>query len=415
MSDTNPFPPFPPAVTLEAVQAATTAYPASYFTSHILKLSSYLVDITKTSTLFGKPSNDSYTPSLSTLYLRLQNGQLPPSHLPADFQTPRHTQSQIHLRSDKPAAERPLADFEDLYYATLSLMQELHHLLTIRLQSGFNTPSDLACPGGPTLAALHESLTAYWSFFNDAACAKALDDAVREARVRAIREEIVRKVEADELDVQDARCQLAGLYGEDVYAGVEGMWFVRDWAPAVVAVYLEGRYRGLLDAEKAESERVVAMVKSGKEGSAEQVERECPEAKRDMDVDPNQLFLPEQNHVEPLSCGTSIRTEPQISQDTYYSSAHHAPVYHPQLHHSATHHQEHSAAIHNEHHPTDLDIMLEWQVRNQRVAEYSNYLRARASQDAQQAIQESRGTGGTTGCETCTWNEMLGPDMNPDK
>ncbi|EMD65430.1 hypothetical protein COCSADRAFT_73280, partial [Bipolaris sorokiniana ND90Pr] len=389
MSDTNPFPPFPPAVTLEEVQAATTSYPATYFNSHILKLSSYLIDITNTSTLFGKPANNPYTPSLNTLYLRLQNGQLPPSRLPASFQTPQHTQSPIHLRSDKPAAERPLADFEDLYYATLSLMQELHHLLTIRLQSGFNTLSDLACAGGPTLSSLQKSLTAYWSFFNDAACAKALDDAVREARVRAIREEIVRQVEVDELDIQDARCQLAGLYGEDVYAGVEGMWFVRDWAPAMVAVYLEGRWRGLLDAEKAENERMMAMVKSEKEGSEGQVATECQEAQSEMDVDTNQF--PEQNHVERLSHDTNLRTEPQISQNQPF--AHHTPVHHAQLHQVALHHQPLSAAIHTEHgpiYPADFDIMLEWQVRNQRVAQYTNYLRARASQDAQQAIQGTR-------------------------
>ncbi|XP_014561165.1 hypothetical protein COCVIDRAFT_33863 [Bipolaris victoriae FI3] len=391
MSDINPFPPFPPAVTLEAVQAATTSYPAAQFIPHILKLSSYLIKITNTSTLFGKPSNEPYTPSLSTLYLRLQNGQLPPSRLPANFQTPQQTQSQIHLRSDKPAYERPLAEFEDLYYAILSLMQELHHLLTIRLQSGFNTPSDLACPGGPTLSSLHESLTAYWSFFNDAACAKALDDAVREARIRAIREEIVRQVEADELDIEDARCQLAGLYGEDVYAGVEGMWFVRDWAPAVVAVYLEERYRSLLDAEKEENERMMAMVKTGKEGSEGPAARECLEAKTEMDVDTNQF--PQQNRVERASHDTDLRTEQQIPQDQ--PSAHHTPVYHPQIHHADTYYQEHSAAIHTQHdptYPTDLDIMLEWQVRNQRVAEYTNYLRSRASQDAQQAIQGTRNT-----------------------
>ncbi|EUC40831.1 hypothetical protein COCMIDRAFT_107736 [Bipolaris oryzae ATCC 44560] len=412
MSVTTSIPPFPPAVTQEAVQAATSSCPAAHFISHILKLSSYLINITSTSTLFGKPSNDPYTPSFSTLYIRLQNGQLPPSRLPTNFQTHGHTQSQIHLRSDKSAHKRSLADFEDLYYATLSLMQELHHLLTIRLQSGFNTPADLACPCGPTLSSLHESLTAYWSFFNDAACAKALDDAVREARVRAIRDEIVRQVEADELDIADARAQLAGLYGEDVYTGVEGMRFVRGWAPAMVAVYLEGRYRSLLDAEKVESERVIAMAKTGKEESEEKVGGECLEPKSEIDVDIDTIQFPEQNHVERPSYDMALRTEQQISLDQPF--AHHAPVHHAQLHQANAYYQEHSAAIHTEHssptYPTDLDIMLEWQVRNQRVAEYTNYLRSRASQDAQQAIQ---GTRNTTGGENYIWNGRLGSDMNP--
>jgi hypothetical protein len=436
MSGNNFFPPFPAAITSTAVRNATTAYPADYLIEHILKLNSYLIDLTNSSVLLGKSHSDPYTPSLHTLFIRLQNKQPVPSRLPTGFQSAEHIQSRIHLHTDKEAAQRPLADYEDLYYALLSRMQEIYQLLNIRIESGFNDSLHVVCSGGPSFAELHTSLTEYWHVFNDAGCGKALDDAVREARVQALRDEIVWQVENDNMSVEDAHEQLGQLYSPEVYSEIQGLHFVRNWAPAIVGAYLEQKYRAMLDLEKQEAglkarmQRRRARMRNMKEEASnklvgeETAREECREdaqnAQTSAPVVENktqndtgrQKQYPDQLHVEIphhyMHSQQQLETQetkmqhlPVPQNDFPPLQQHHSPRYQTQLcHQGEKQHQEQSAVIlHDQQdtlqtpaYSTDLDMMLQWHMRTRRVSEYSHYLRARASHDAQQVVQETRDT-----------------------
>jgi hypothetical protein len=70
-----------------------------------------------------------------------------------------------------------------------------------------------------------------------------------------------------------------------------------------------------------------------------------------------------------------------------------SPEYLAELH-PGRHHEEHSAAIckQNIANEDDMLMLLEWQIKTQRVSEYSGYLRARASQESQRAVQSTQGS-----------------------
>lgn len=394
MSGTDILPAFPSAINPTAVHAATTAFPAGYFIEHLLELSSYLIDLTNGSTLFGRLSSNPDKPSLYTLLARLQNKQLAPSRLPSEFQAAEHIQSQIHLRADKEAAYRPLADFEDIYYATLARIKEIHQLLHIRIHSGFNKASDAICEGGPTISELHASLTEYWIIFNDPACGKALDDAVRAARVKALRDEVVWQVENNNMSADDAHEHLEQLYSPDVYAGVLGMIFVPDWAPAIVGIYLEQKYRPMLDAEKQDAgakaktqrrkERIEARKAAARAQAGEAAVEQCQAMSVQTPVGDVETFLADKFNAQ---CRIQDDVQPALQ---------HSPEHQVQVHHGK-HHEAQSAAVFSQQdleygHASEstIDMMLEWHMKAQRVSEYSNYLRANASQDVQQVLRGAR-------------------------
>jgi hypothetical protein len=80
------------------------------------------------------------------------------------------------------------------------------------------------------------------------------------------------------------------------------------------------------------------------------------------------------------------------------ASMQHSPEYQAQIH-PGRHHQEHTAAFHDQDieqgiAQQELLMVLEWQLKTQRVSEYSDYLRARAraSQNTQGRVQTSQGS-----------------------
>ncbi|USP82604.1 uncharacterized protein yc1106_09878 [Curvularia clavata] len=389
----------PCAVTPTLAQGAKVAFPAEYIIEHILKLSIYLIGLSNASKFFKRVSVDPYIPSLYTLLDRLHSKQLVPSRLPWGFQSVEHIMARIHLRADKEAAFRPLADFEDIYYALLARMQEVAQLIDLRIQSGFNDESTIVCKGGPTLSELHACLLEYWEIFNDPRCAKALDDAVREARAQEMREEIIRQVDNRKISMDAAREQLGELFNPDVYNGILGLHFVRDWAPAIVSMYLEHKYQPVFDVEKLdESEQEIRLSRTAErraqlaalqETRREQQTQEQPRPMREpmsaADVsDAIYEALSEEDPskkdevreiLERLSAIT-MTAEEHGYQYSYEWFLREAQEYHGQFLNSTIY----------DVHETALDAMLNWQVKSQRVEEYSEYLRSRASQDVQNIV-----------------------------
>jgi hypothetical protein len=388
MSAKTPLSTFAVAVSQMAVQAANTVYPTDYIVEHILKLSNYIIDLVGSSNLFGKPELDLYSPSLNTLFARLQKKQVGPSLLPPGFLTDERIHARIYLRSDQGVSDRPLADYEDLYYALVARMQEMHQLLNLRIDSGFNDTTQFVYEGGPSIAEFHDSLSEYWNILNNPSCGKALDDAIREARVQALHYELVWQVENDNMSAEDAHKQLAELYSTNVYSGILGLHFVQDWAPTMIGAYLEQKYRHMLNLEKEEAtvkarqERRQAKSRSIREALAgAPAVQKIPNRRRPYAV---------------RKAADNANTKPHIGADHQYlskeqASVQHSPEYRAELH-PGRHHEEHTATIYEQNiaEAEDMLMLLEWQMKTQRVSEYSDYLRARASQDSQHAVQSSQ-------------------------
>jgi hypothetical protein len=416
MSAKTFLPAFVVAVSQMVVEAATSAYPSDYIIEHILKLSSYIIDLAGNSNLFGKPDLDLYSPSLNTLFARLQKKQVAPSLLPPGFLTVERIHARIYERSDEEAVDRPLAEYEDLYYALVARMKEMHQLLNLRIDSGFNVASENVFEGGPTIAELHNSLSEYWNILNNPSCGKALDDAIREARVQALRYELVWQVENDNMSAEDAREQLSQLYSSDVYNGILGLNFVQDWAPAMIGAYLEQKYRHMLDLEKEEAAVKARLERrQGKLKSMRNILTGAPAVRkiparrqaRAVRKAAQEFNTKTDDKAERPTKVSNTKTE-EVKKSAgdklnvyhkYHSkegaSMQHSPEYQVQIH-PGRHHQEHTAAFHNQDieqgiAQQELLMVLQWQLKTQRVSEYSDYLRARASQNAQGRVQANQG------------------------
>jgi hypothetical protein len=424
MSDFAPLSSFSTAVTKTVVEAATATYPSDYVIEHILKLSSYLIDLVDNSKLFGRSDDDLYSASLRTLYSRLQNKQLGPSTLPPGFLSEERIHARIYVRTDEAAADRPLADFEDIYYALAARMQEMHQLLNLRIDSGFNMASHVVFEGGPRIADLHSSLSEYWGILNDPACGKALDDAIRAAKVQALRDEIIWQVENNQLSPGEAHEQLAQLYSTEVYNGIVGLNFVQDWAPTMIGAYLEQKYRVVLGLEKQEAaikarqERRLARMKNkrttiigapesiagrrrsrhgrrsrknSQENMRSVVNRRSQQHSRKQSQD-MLTEVDQQDQQQQRQSDHDIHITPQqVNKGTPLKVNHVKKHQHQQayLAYEAVQHEAKSNDnLEQERaHQNNLHKTLEWQMKTQRVSEYSNYLRARASQSARYVVQ----------------------------
>ncbi|KAH6878044.1 hypothetical protein BKA58DRAFT_87918 [Alternaria rosae] len=438
MSPKTLLPDFAVAVSQMAVQAATTAYPTDYIVEHILKLSNYLIDLAGTCNLFGKPELDIYSPSLSTLFDRLQKKQVGPSLLPHGFLTAERIHARIYERVDEEATHRPLADYEDIYYALVARMQEMHQLLNLRIDSGFNVATGNISEGGPSIAELHNSLSEYWNILNNPSCGKALDDAIREARLESLRYELVHQVEKNNMTRKDAHEQLSQLYSSDVYNGILGLNFVQDWAPPMIGAYLESKYRRMLDLEKEEAvvkarlERRQDKMKTMREAlaatSAEEkliarrharnnARRAAPVCDVDYEVSRPAKATPVGSENTTKSTGSEPNNN-KIYHFTGKASMQHSPEHQAQIH-PGHHYEEHTAAYYNQ--PIEdiiahkeMHKVAQWQIKEQRVSEYSEYLRARASQGAQNRVEGSQSSvsGSPFGTPPPSW--VRGPFHHPD-
>ncbi|CAA9965218.1 hypothetical protein PTMSG1_08577 [Pyrenophora teres f. maculata] len=431
MSERILLPAFSASVTELDARTAGTFCSSHHLTEQILKLSSWLIDLSKKKTLFGKYTVDPYTPSLETLFDRLHNKQLGPSLLPSGFIHVDRLNERSNLRVDGEAAYRPLYEYEDLYYALNARMQEMHQLLNLRLRSGFNTITDTVYEGGPNIALFHEKLSGYWTSINKSSCGKALDNAVREAKVMALRQELLWQMENAQITQDDADVMAAKLYSDNVFNNVTGLTYFLDWAPIMVGAYLEAKYRRMLDHEEQEAaaeerrKRRVARITSMRQTlnagvpkavsprrrnrTTRRVHHEPPKKTYGETCYPDQYLASILNKGQSIPSPTTFNMQHAKDQATMQDS----PKYTAQLH-AGHYHQEHSAPIYDaeaeekleyerqeraiierkiaeeREEYEDLKLMLEWKDKLERVLEYSEYLRANASASAQYAVQSTR-------------------------
>ncbi|EAT92344.2 hypothetical protein SNOG_00849 [Parastagonospora nodorum SN15] len=249
-------PPFKPAATEAQVKAATESHDPEQVIRNLVDLSSYLISIDEhTKTVRGRRESTTHTlPPLKTLLNRLYAGVRTLSPLSSLTKDGARLRQDVSERLNKPVIERPLEDFEDLYYALLARLQDMAQMLTLRVTNGFNAPSEPVFENGPSIADLYDSLMSYWDMLNDPACARALDDAMRQFRVGVLYREINAELEAHVISFANAEELLAELFESKEFT--EGIAWIASWSPAMIGAYLSEKYHVALRVQREEDERV---------------------------------------------------------------------------------------------------------------------------------------------------------------
>lgn len=350
-------PPFSAAAAHAAVEASTEPCPTDFIINVLLEISGYLVSLDGQTKLFGRPVIDPYSPSLRTLYSRLHNGYLSPSPIQSHANHHLRIKATLGQRSTKDAEHRPLEDFEDLYYAVLARMQDIHQILNARLGSGFSTLADPIYPNGPSIADTYAGIAEYWDALNQPEFVKPLDCAVRRSRVKYIHQEIIAKVHDREITNEDADELLGDLYDPNEYGNIQGLAWINGWAPCMVAAWLEEKYRIVFQVEKEAAEEDNLMKK--KPFDVQQQQHELKSIEEGEKIT-NEL----QSVGGPVKMTKAMHQQPQnylVKQQKYQHSR-----------------------LQNE-----LHKELEWQIKAQRVSEYTQYLRSVASSGARYMVEAS--------------------------
>lgn len=359
-------PPFSAAATQAAVEASTVSFPADYITNILLEISGYLVSLVDQSTLLGKPSKNPYSPSLHTLHGRLCSGQLNPSPIQSHANESVRIKATLGQRTTRDATKRPLEDFEDLYYAVLARMQDIHQILNARLGSGFSTFTDPVYFDGPSIADLYVSLAQYWDALNHHGFVKAVDCAVRRSRIQHLHQEIIAQVHNDEITHSDAQELLDDLYDPNEYDNIQGLSWIGSWAPGMVAAWLEDKYRIVLKIEKENIESKSRMDRKRA--------RMIPKSKQPQ----SELKLKKETRTAALEmAGGEVKTIMPVAKQQQEQDV------------SGQQTQQDQDQNHL------LQYALEWQIKARRVSEYSQYLRSMASRDARYLVQSTASVNGT--------------------
>jgi hypothetical protein len=394
--------PFSPAVTEAVVRACEATYQAEYIIESLLKLTDYLIDLVKHTNIFGLSTHDPYSPSLATLYARLNSGQIALSPLPGIAKDASRLHQTLNIRVRDPIALRPLEDFEDLYYALLARMQDMLQTLNARLASGFNSATDPLFVDGPSITDLHGSLTTHWDIFNDPATVRTLDDAIRQSRVNLLYEEINAERDANVITQADADELLTDLYeSKDT---TEGLAWIGAWSPAMIGAWLEEKYHVLLGVEKEEDERLAKevrkrarlKVKGRNARSGSPKKRSSVEKMREGSREVLAKLQDKGGGGGALRRGPGRRVRfVELHDEGVRIEAQQVDKY---VHAETDHQGLELHAIEQERFRQDqIQRDHEWLLKSQRVSDYSNYLRNAASHDARSMIDSTVYSGSVPG------------------
>lgn len=259
------YPRLPTALVQEAVQATPLASPDDLVKTYLLNVTSELLTLQSSTTSLGASSTDRYRPSLHVLHARLQHGK----HSPFPGLENRSGESLARMGKENglvasSAMERPLADFEDMYYAILATVKETHESIILRLNNGFVAPDALLFPSSQyTLHFFQEWLTHQWTILNEPSLVLALDVAVRKALVDGHLCHALRtQVDSGKITQQEAEVARANLYQSDVLAEMPGLSWVGNEHSAMINGRLNEKYRLVFQAEKLAYEKKARWAKN---------------------------------------------------------------------------------------------------------------------------------------------------------
>ncbi|KAF2440753.1 hypothetical protein P171DRAFT_435521 [Karstenula rhodostoma CBS 690.94] len=260
----TPYPRLPVALLQETVEATPLPSPDAIVKTYLLNVTSEILTLQTLTPSLGASSTDRYTPSLQVLHARLQDGHRSP------FPGLENRSGEGFARTGKArktavssAMDRPLADFEDMYYAILATVKEMHESIILRLNNGFVDPNALLFPSSQyTIHLFHEWLAHQWSILNEPSLVLALDVAVRKAFVDGHLCQALRsQVDSGQITHEEAEVARAQLYRSDVFDEMPGLSWVGNEHSAMINGRLNEKYRVVFQAEKQAQEKKARWAK----------------------------------------------------------------------------------------------------------------------------------------------------------
>ncbi|KAJ4286992.1 hypothetical protein N0V90_012873 [Kalmusia sp. IMI 367209] len=259
----------PAAVTQAQVEATRGVDPDMAVKAVLLGISSKLLRVQGSTKLLGPRSTDYYSASLKTMHMRLEAGFPLPSPVQAyDYDKALDRAKEdldLFLKEKKkkktttqiPAIQRPLEDYEDLYYAILATVKATHESLTLRLANGFIQPDAPLHRGSEhTIQTFLSWLLQQWNVINEPPLVRALDNAVRRSLVFThLHAALVAQLEAGALSHRDAKELRALLNDPAICADLPGLLWIGGEHAGMISGRLNEKYRVLFQAEKAADDK----------------------------------------------------------------------------------------------------------------------------------------------------------------
>lgn len=410
-----PYSPLPAAVTRETINI--TSYPSfdGFIKEYLLDFTSHIVTIQSSTSMFGTDLNDRYSPTVQTLFERLEAGHQAPFiglvQLNAAVTTRVKNSSGDFNSITGPAMQRGLEDFEDLYYALLAAVKSMHNTVITRLNNKFNYPDEpFSLTSGYTMHGFQDWLIQQWMLLNEPSLVLGLDNAIR----RSLEEDLllahalldqIGNSEMMEHKIKNANTPLPKL---------SGLELIGHEHPAMICGRLDEKYRSIFQVEKESKKGVnrrgkkFGKTKKSTKNASAQATREGSKPEHKM----QQLqsgYLPTQ---WPIPLDERIQAHPKGSRVNEVQ-------YQRDLAHAAIVSQDHSqrgywseaeewqqmpqaAAVHHdpqhEHAPTYSFVKdsgtfayapLERDIALQQVASYTEWSRESASDDARRLFSWS--------------------------
>ncbi|KAF2691531.1 hypothetical protein K458DRAFT_286595, partial [Lentithecium fluviatile CBS 122367] len=271
----SPLAPLPEAVTQAAVMATSlTAWQPQAVIQEFLDMTQQFLAIVGRDTLLGRADRkpDPFIPSLGNLYNRLLSGQRPPSPIESHANADPNATQTLHRRTSKGLLQRPLEDYEDLYYALLALTQEMHQTLCLRINNGFCTISSPIHEDGQSVAQVLDFLHGCWTLLNNPAVARALDGTIRAWRFKRLKGQLTRQFHDGQFTQEDYYELREDLEDPTAYPSITGLKFeTMGRSAALINTELKQKYRKVFSAERKEKVRKERW--GGKKRQLEKIEK----------------------------------------------------------------------------------------------------------------------------------------------
>ncbi|KAF1958552.1 hypothetical protein CC80DRAFT_407896, partial [Byssothecium circinans] len=242
----------PPVATEAEVESCTTIMPDDEAKGILYNIATYLLErLADPNVVFGNLDADPSEPSLQTLYARLNSNALPPSLIKEHRKVEKLIKKRLRPRSFQKPLDRPLEDYEDLYYALISRVKDLHYVLTTRLTQFFTDPNQLLFHSfGTTMGAFHDELIVVFTTLNNTSLVATLNTAVKRGRAKATHDWRLAQLEKQEITQEEFDAFMSRIYDPPPYGEINGIEYIGSTSPAMISARLQEKYRILLEIER---------------------------------------------------------------------------------------------------------------------------------------------------------------------